>query len=150
MAGLGEQVASAVVEKSMNDVIWNMWASKAIAVLLILGVLYTLYRVIIRDLRRDNIDSVQAQSLLDELARKDRQLEQKEQTIQQLVEEKADLMLKLAEIPRLREEIQSLELRIDSLVKLLDHLFLQNAVQLTPESQREVVKILAQVGLAQA
>ena len=81
-------------------------------------------------------------SLRTEVARQAEQLQAKELTIQRLVEEKAKQLEKLADIPKMREEIQGLEEQVQALVQLFNHLLEAGVMDLKPEHQQKVLSII--------
>lgn len=83
------------------------------------------------------------ESLREELARKDRQLEDKEATIQVLVKEKAAQMEQLAIIPAMREELHEMDLQLKSLVELFNHLIESGALNLRPEHTQMVFSMMS-------
>lgn len=113
--------------------------------------LSTLFKLFRRDWQDTKAGTAQQQvidSLREELERKDKELVRREGEITVLVKEKAWQMEQLAELPRLRREVEKLEAKVQMLAALLDH-FLQAGMVGGEKSQREVMTTVSQILKAQ-
>ncbi|QZA80843.1 DUF3450 domain-containing protein [Deefgea piscis] len=141
MVDFKTQIASAVIDRSMNDVIWTLWASKAVAILVLVALIYFGARMVRRDYSADGL----VESLRDQLKLEHQRAAQREKIIERLSDERNEAVSEMGKfsatvkfqskrIEQLESEVAELKVLLIGMTEamdlIVDHLKLRG---LTPQ-----------------